>query len=203
MFKRLLKDGLHKKTFIVLLFFLMLFLTDYIITKLYYFDLSKKPKTPTAGIQHPIFNHHLKSNISITESHFRYGEQKIITNSLGFRDKEIRNINYNTSNKRIVFIGDSFTYGYLTKNFEDTYVGLIDKNYNKNKKNKIEILNAAVSSYSQIIYYHKIKYFLKQGLQFTHLVVFIDVGDIGDETFLYKWDKKLEQIYIDPTGGGT
>lgn len=186
---------------LIFIFIFILFLTDYILTKLYYSYLSRIPKSPHAGIQHPIFHHHLKSNISITEYHSKFGDQKIITNSLGFRDKEIRDIKYKTNNKRIIFIGDSFTYGYLTKNYEDTYVGLIEKFYDKNNQEKIEVLNAAVQSYSPIIYYNKIKYFLNLGLEFTHLVVFIDVGDIGDETFTYKWDEKNKKIYVDPWGG--
>ena len=58
----------------------------------------------------------------------------------------------------------------------------------------IEVLNAGLSSYSPIIYYNKIKFFIEQGLKFSHLVVFIDISDIEDEAIRYLTEEKT--LYV-------
>jgi len=58
----------------------------------------------------------------------------------------------------------------------------------------IEVLNAGVSSYSPSIYYNKIKFFIEQGLEFSHLVVFIDISDIEDEAVNYIAEE--ETLYV-------
>jgi hypothetical protein len=91
--------------------------TDFITTGI--FQSKKK-----YGIKHDKFHHHLKENISISDS-FNGQKYTIKTNSLGFRDKEIRNINYKNISKRLGLIGDSYTFGVLL-NYEDTFAGMIE-----------------------------------------------------------------------------
>ena len=51
------------------------------------------------------------------------------------------------------------------------------------------MLNAAVFSYSPIIYHRKIQYLLEErGLRFDLLIVFIDISDIYDEAEYYRLD---------------
>jgi hypothetical protein len=50
---------------------------------------------------------------------------------------------------------------------------------------RVEFLNAAVVSYSPVIYLQKIKYLLKIGLHFDEVVVFLDISDIMDEATTY------------------
>ena len=133
-----------------------------------------------------------------------YQDRKIRlhTNSLGFKDKSSRSIPLLPSKnftKRIVFIGDSFTEGIFLE-YEDTFVGMIDKELNKKS---FEVLNAGVSSYSPIIYWRKIKYLIEDvGLQFDELVVFPDVSDIFDERYRYRLSERgyvidQENPYLD------
>ena len=95
----------------------------------------------------------------LTEQNFKdlHGEKvQLHTNSLGFKDKSSRTVSLLPTRdikKRIVFIGDSFTNGFALE-YEDTFVGIIDKELNKRS---IEVLNAGVASYSPIIYWRKIK----------------------------------------------
>ena len=89
-------------------------------------------------------------------------------------------------------MGDSFTEG-IFLNYEETFVGIID-NYFRSENPSIEVLNAGLSSYSPIIYYHKIKYFLKEGLKFDHLVVFIDISDIENEAIHYEYNEKDNSV---------
>ena len=95
-----------------------------------------------------------------------------------------------SANRRILFIGDSFTEGVSLK-YEDTFVGLIDSAL---KKEKIDVLNAARASYSTIIYWRKIKYLIEDiGLKFDEVVVFIDISDAQDEGF---YDLSKDNIVI-------
>ena len=106
-------------------------------------------------ISSKIFHHTLDSNVNVIEENGRFGKTRLITNSIGFRDKEARKIYNETSKYRIVFIGGSYTEGFMV-NYEDSFVGIIDK---KLKKYNIDVLNAGVVGYSPSIYYAKIKYF--------------------------------------------
>lgn len=126
------------------------------------------------------YHHSFEINVDTIDiwGPFKY---KFITNSLGFKDKSNRDIeNITNLNKRIIIIGDSFVEG-IGYEYEDTFVGLLDKEkYNQ----KIEILNAGVASQSPIIYFNKIKYFIEvEKLKFDELIIFLDISDIPDEYF--------------------
>ena len=109
-------------------------------------------------IKHPVYHHTFKKNSEWTDNYGKYGKYKIFTNSLGFRDFNIRQIKKkNYKNHRILFIGDSVTEGVLL-DYEKTFAGLIQT---KLKKYGYEILNAARVSYSPSIYFIKTKYLLE------------------------------------------
>ena len=107
-------------------------------------------------------------------------KQRLITNSIGFRDKEKRIINkINAEKKRILLIGDSFIEG-SGLNYKDTLAGQLESQLGI----KFEILNSAVGSYSPSIYYKKTKYYIDKGFKFDQALVFLDVSDIYDEMFI-------------------
>ena len=84
-------------------------------------------------------------------------------------------------------IGDSFTEG-VGIEFKNTFAGILQQRL---AQNDIEVLNAAVSSYSPIIYFRKTQYLLETaGLEFEHLIVFIDLSDMEDEAKGYKFDQQ-------------
>jgi len=102
----------------------------------------------------------------------------LYTNSLGFKDFYPKKIKYKSQNRRILFIGDSFTEG-IGCPVENTFYGLISLAL---RTDSIEILNAGVSSYSPHLYYLKTKYLTEEKLlDFQELYVFIDISDIIDE----------------------
>lgn len=137
-------------------------------------------------IKDPIFHHALKANIEHSDAVWGSMGYKIFTNSLGFKDKSAREVSLMSDKKRIVFIGDSFTEG-VGFTYEDSFVGLIEKDL---ASKDIEVLNAAVSSYSPIIYYRKIKHYIENvGLEFDQLVLFLDISDIQDEATSYAFDE--------------
>ena len=127
-----------------------------------------------------IYHHDLLPNIDKIEKWGGILETRIITNSMGFRDKEIRKIDKkNKDKRRVLLIGDSFIEG-AGVNYHDSFAGLLDKHLG----NKFEILNSAVGSYSPSIYYKKINFYLDQGYKFDQALVFLDLSDIYDELFI-------------------
>lgn len=126
------------------------------------------------------YHHSFRENVSTYDY---WGKYKYIfkTNSLGFKDSDSREIKKLTnSKKRVIIIGDSFTEG-IGYEYDDTFVGLLDKNkFNES----VEILNAGVASQSPIIYYKKIKYLIEEEkIKFNELLVFLDISDIPDEYY--------------------
>ena len=117
-------------------------------------------------IQHKVYHHTLKSNFSSNEAtwHRKY---KICTDSRGFKfdckSSELNKYDF-------AFIGDSFIEG-IGFPYEKTFVGLVDK------KSNFKIINLSVSSYSPVIYYYKVREFIKSNLRFDHLVVFMDISN--------------------------
>ena len=104
---------------------------------------------------------------------------RVRTNSLGFKDREIRDIPMVSDGHRILFMGDSFAEG-VGYDWEHTFVGIIDSAL---ALKGIEVLNAAASGYSPIIYWRKTAYLIEDvGLKFDEMIVFPDVSDAIDET---------------------
>ena len=130
------------------------------------------------GSVNPYYHHGFLPKI---DNIFRWGnnDYTFCTDKNGFRNscKKIKN---NTKKFNIAFIGDSMTEG-PGLNFEDTIVGIIGSYFKKK-----EIANLAASSYSTMIYNHKIRYLIKIGYIFDEVVVLIDISDIHDDSEIYK-----------------
>ena len=167
--------------------FILFLIIDFTYSKFFLINLKE------INIEHKIFHHHLLPNKEEVQGGDNHPKFKVITNSLGFRDSKIREIDLKKKN-RIVFIGDSFTFGVLL-DYEYTVPGLADIYF---REKGIQVLNAGVSSYSPSIYYFKTKFFIEQGLKFSHLVVFIDISDIVDEAVAYVVDEQNESVKNNP-----
>jgi len=129
-----------------------------------------------------LYHHTLRKNKSVDNAVSGGIRYKVFTNSLGFRDKIIREVPLVSDKYRVVLLGDSFVEG-VGVDYEDSFVGLVDQELSKQH---IEVLNAAVVSYSPSIYWRKVKYLLEDvGLKFDSLIVFLDISDIEDEAVYY------------------
>ena len=126
------------------------------------------------------YHHDLRPNAHWVER-WGYKNSKIFTNNLGFKDKEIREINFKDNN--ILFIGDSFTEG-VGVEFENTFVGIIEKNITS-KKGNYTVLNAGVSSYSPIIILSKLHYILEKKMPISKVFVVICGADFYDDIYKY------------------
>ncbi len=159
--------------YLLILFYLIIL--DFCLTNLY--NVSKNYLIGNLRIQHPEFHHTLKAN----SEGGGFISEKYYTNSLGFRDFSIREIDNEINNKRILLMGDSAAMG-LFNEYENSFAGKITKYY-ENKD--VEVLNGAVTSYSPIIYFTKIKYLIDKNFKFNELLLFIDISDPFDDTFRY------------------
>lgn len=140
-------------------------------------------REPLGRGSHPVFNHTLLANF---DGYDTWGNlrSRLITNSLGFRDSQVRNVTAGReTSKRIMLIGDSFTEG-IGSDFDESFAGLLQR-AGRMRSDPIEFLNAGVLSYSPVVYYQKTKFLIEAGLQFDELVVFIDISDIHDEATTY------------------
>ena len=154
-------------------------------------ELRDPPATNPMRIASPTFHHGLTSMTPKQEVEWGPIKYTMATNSLGCRDAEARVVD-RANRQRLLFLGDSFTEG-VGVNFENTFVGLTAAALSI-RHPPIDVLNAAVSSYSPIIYLRRLKDLLAQGLQLESLVVFIDISDIEDET-LYTFDAQGNVVW--------
>lgn len=129
------------------------------------------------GTPDAFYHHDLPKNYVGTRD-WGGGEYELATNSLGFKDRAVREIARNADSRRVLIIGDSFTEG-VGFPFELTFPGLFASRV---ASQGVEVLNAGVVSYSPKLYYLKTKYLLKNAhLDFDDLIVFLDISDIQDE----------------------
>lgn len=128
------------------------------------------------------YDHGLLPNF---DGYVRFGEYRyrFSTNSLGFRDFGPRYVAPRSDHRRVLLIGDSVTEG-MGVAFEQSFAGLLYRAGQK-REPQIEFLNAAVASYSPVIYYRKVKYLLDHGLTFNEVIVFSDISDVEDEATSY------------------
>lgn len=177
-----------KKT-IILTLLVVLFILDYVAGVFFIpenYDLFRCP--------HHFCHHALVAN---KNGQARWGKRifyPVATNSLGFRDKCVRNIPLQSDKRRILLIGDSFIES-LGIDYDHSIVGVLEKNIGGKD---VEILNAAAVSYSPKLYYLKTKYLIEEtGLQFDELYVFIDICDISDEIFYEKFEPEEYSVISD------
>jgi hypothetical protein len=161
-------------------------LLDFSVTAVYHFfkygTIHKYADRRALGERSEFFHHTLRSNAEFRYQRWGHLRHSVSTNSLGFRDRTVREVPLSSDRYRILFMGDSFTYG-VGVPYEKTFICLIEDEL---EGESIEVLNAGVVSYSPAIYWKKTEVLLNRtGLRFDHLVVFLDISDIQDEAEFY------------------
>ena len=169
------------RVYIYIFFILITFdllVTNLILKKTEVWE-NEKWKDKSHRVKSDIYHHDLAPNIDVFETWGGKLRRKIITNSLGFRDSEKKQITKATEKTRILLIGDSFIEG-SGYDYEFTFAGLLADKLGE----KYEVLNSAVESYSPSIYYKKTEHYLSQGYKFDKALIFLDLSDIYDELFI-------------------
>ncbi len=168
--------------------------TDVVFAHAYLWLKARQPKPPAApAAPHPPPPFKIKNDV------FHHGLEPFwngindwgprlypfVTNSLGFMDRAPRVVPLEAGGPRLVFIGDSFTQG-MGVAYAQTFPGLVETAL---APRGVSVLNAAALSYSPIIYYRKMRFYLDHGLALSELAVFIDISDVQDEVF-YAFDDR-------------
>lgn len=124
----------------------------------------------------------------------------IITNQLGLRDSEEREVPASTSKRRIVFLGDSFVEG-IGVPYEDTFVGVVDRQLGRER---YDVLNVGVSGASPKLYFYRLKFLLEEvGLKVDDLYLFIDTSDAHNEVEFESWEPGTPPYREPPRPGRT
>jgi lysophospholipase L1-like esterase len=136
-----------------------------------------------AGFRRP--HHYYHHGLAPNRSQRTIWEDRVIpeyTNSLGFLDTAVRDVPLVAGGRRVLLMGDSVTEGFGVA-FDQSFAGILAAEL---AAEGIEVLNAAVLSYSPKLYYLKTKYLIEEvGLGFDALYVLIDISDVQDE-FIYE-----------------
>jgi len=74
-------------------------------------------------VRSDIYHHDLAKSKAVKNASYRNYIYSAYTDSLGFKDKAVRNVPLSSNKYRILFIGDSFTEG-IGLDYEKTFVGL-------------------------------------------------------------------------------
>jgi hypothetical protein len=134
--------------------------------------------------QEPWFHHGLRPNASGLS---QWGEGQVYpahVNSLGFLDREVREIPLHSERRRVLLIGDSFTEG-IGVPFERTFAGLLQERL---EPAGIDVLNAGVMSFSPRLERLRLEQLLDEvGLEVDELVLLIDISDIQDQILYRKF----------------
>ncbi len=177
----------HPKTTLFLIVFVLTIILDLTATGIYhlfkYGTVHKLANRHAMGERSSVFHHTMRASTHFLFQQWGHIQYAVTTNSLGFKDRAVRDVPLTSAHPRLLFMGDSFTQG-MGFEYDKTFVGLIASAL---ADDHIEVLNAAVASYSPIIYFKKTEYLLQTiGLRFDHMVVFLDISDIQDEAELYE-----------------
>lgn len=119
-------------------------------------------------------------------------EKNVDLNSAGYRDKEYSE-EKTPGDLRIYSLGDSYTYGWLVDNFEDTYPKILESKLNE-KGIKTEVINAGNPGYSLP---EMLKRFSNEGKYYYPDVVVLGINDDEanySKTYEQPKDSKLTPI---------
>ncbi len=182
-------SGVLKRVRAVLVWVLIVLAVDLVTTRYLLPDSINPILNDDQRLRTPsdIYHHDLKPNQRLNRVEWGTWRYEVRTNSLGFKDHEVRDVPLTVDRPRLLLIGDSFTEG-VGYPFRETFAGRVADRLDRRG---VDVLNAGVVSYSPAIYYRKIKYLYEDvGLRFDEVAVFLDISDIMDEAVYYQLDER-------------
>lgn len=177
----------HRYLFAVVLFFVLLVIGDLAVgramrLRAYRATAKGRATERTYRRRDSIYHHDLAPNARVDAAMWGNIAYPMRTNSLGFKDREARNVDVESTTPRVLLMGDSFTEG-VGVAFDSTFAGRLAA---VAVPRGVEVLNGAVASYSPIIYWRKTRDLIeRRKVQISEVVVFIDISDVSDETNYY------------------
>jgi len=187
------------ENFVFLFIFLILFLiSDYFISKhtsLFHIkkDCFKYLKFKNNNKNY--LSYELEKNCLAFEHKGTTPSYTVITDSLGHRVGK-KKLDQSIEKKKIIFLGDSFTYGFGV-NYKDSVPGQIDKKTN----NKYDVINFAMPGYSPSINLFKLNKYLNNSkdLKIKKVFYILDLTDVHDESNRWSNIENIDMpVLIDP-----
>jgi hypothetical protein len=126
----------------------------------------------------PMRDHSYKPNCHAT-AQWGGDSYAFSTNSIGLRDREVRDLSAVGGRPRVLLLGDSFTEGMTP--WKDTYAAMLAARFPQ-----YEILNGGVIGYSPSTYLNTARLLLQKGIQFDEVIVFVDISDVQDEAAIWQ-----------------
>jgi hypothetical protein len=126
----------------------------------------------------PVRHHVFKPNCA-TVNYWGTDEYKVFTNSLGFRDENIREVPLTDPRPRILMLGNSYTEGKTAWN--KTFAGRM-----ATELPQYDFLNGGVDGYSPSNYVNTARMVLDKGVEIDEVIVFIDNSVVQLEAAFYR-----------------
>lgn len=181
------------------LFLIFLLVLDLLLTNLvgWEFVASRTGKERLSRTYSPVYHHGLAANRTISDARWGFLSYGFSTNSLGFKDRAVREVPLAVDRHRVLLIGDSFMEG-MGYPFDETAAGRIATGL---EEEGIDVLNAGVGSYAPSVYFSRARHLYETaGLKYDELVVFIDISDIPNEALNYRLDEHGHVVPEDVRG---
>ena len=121
------------------------------------------------------YTYDLKKNCFAFETKRTVKTYNVYTNEDGYRVSSNKKSIKNRDNS-IIFLGDSFTYGFGLE-YKDSISGILEA-----KKTNYEIINLGVPGYSPIISRFKLNKLLDKGIKPKKIFYLLDLTDVHDES---------------------
>jgi len=144
-------------------------------------------KRTTCTVKDEVLHHKFLANCEgvIKNQDF---EVRIKTNSLGLREREIGGKERGIY--RVLILGDSFAMGWGVERedrFSEIAASLL-KEERGGEKDRVEVINAGVNSYSTVL---ELEYLRYKGIQFDPdlVMVMVDFSDLHDDYFYGGWQR--------------
>lgn len=173
--------------FLILLITIIFFLiSDYILSKTYIKKFLDKDCLKFNNYTHNnqrYYSYSLKNNCEALEVRKTVKSYKVYTNDYGFRVSKVQKT---TKDNKIIFLGDSFTYGYGLS-YEKSIPG-----YFQEQLKNFEIINLGVPGYGPSMTKHSFLKILKKKIYPNKVILILDLTDVYDES--NKW------IYLENYG---
>ena len=123
-------------------------------------------------------------------------KMRITINSEGFRDREF-NLSKDTNLERIIFLGDSATYGHRIKDINDTLPKQLEQILNKKANKHYEVFNMGVEGYNT---HHEMGVLKHKAIKFSPDIVILalNFGDALHDFIKVSGDEVVGDPYYKP-----
>lgn len=147
------------------------------------------PRDANFRAQDPWHHHGLIPNASGLSAWGPGEPYPVHVNSLGFADREVRDVPLSSEKRRVLLMGDSFTEG-IGVPFEKTFAGLLQERL---APAGVELFNGAVLSFSPRLERLRLEQLFDEiGFEVDEVLLLLDISDVQDQVLYRKFVPRRE-----------